>query len=182
MKYAYFKLDAVVTNKYVSMYNAEVKPERERTLCRLQTSFGAVGFKVIDGSFRVKIEGVYFDTASGRGWETEDTDLLIGGKSLLLAVPDISCIDGRLLQEEIKRTEERLRAYPSFENWIFNKLGVASLAGIFWLDSSAWLIEFSRNRDVILFQASLFEGGIRGKVPGECIRIKHSEYVALLEE
>lgn len=182
MKYAYFKLDAVVTDKYVSMYNADVKPSREHILCRLQASLGAVGFKVTDGSFRVKIEGVYFDTAPGRGWEAEDTDLLIGDKSLLLAVPDISCIDGRLLQEEIKRTEERLRAYPSFENWIFNKLGVASLAGIFWLDSSAWLIEFSRNRDVILFQASLFEGGIRGKVPDECIRIKHSEYVALLEE
>ncbi|EAU4679366.1 hypothetical protein EAP58_14775 [Salmonella enterica] len=70
----------------------------------------------------------------------------------------MSCIDGRLLQEEIRRAEERLRAYPSFE------------------------MEFSHNRDVILFQASLFEGGIRGKVPDECIRIKHSEYVALLEE
>ncbi|EAO0003187.1 hypothetical protein ETR85_15480 [Salmonella enterica] len=182
MKYTYFKLDPVVTDKYVSMYNADVKPERERTLCRLQASFGAVGFKVTDGSFRVKIEGVYFDAAPERGWEAEDTDLLTGGKSLFLAVPDMSCIDGRLLQEEIRRAEERLRAYPSFENWIFNKLGIVSLAGIFWRDSSAWLMEFSRNRDVILFQASLFEGGIRGKVPDECIRIKHSEYVALREE
>ncbi|EDR2522087.1 hypothetical protein QB18_004008 [Salmonella enterica subsp. enterica serovar Java] len=182
MKYAYFKLDAVVTNKYVSMYNADVKPAREHILCRLQASLGAVGFKVTDGSFRVKIEGVYFDTAPGRGWETEDTDLIADGKSLFLAVPDTSCVDGRLQQEEIEQAEERLKAYLSFENWIFNKLGIVGLAGVFWRDSSAWVMAFSRKRDVILFRVSVREGGIRGKVPDECIRIKHSEYVALLEE
>ncbi|EEM8988976.1 hypothetical protein GL424_08215 [Salmonella enterica] len=182
MKYAYFKLDAVVTDKYVSMYNADVKPSREHILCRLLASLGAVGFKVIDGSFKVKINGVYFDTAPGCGWEAEDTDLLIGGKSLFLAVPDISCISGRLLQEEIRRAEESLRAYPSFENWIFNKLGIVGLAGVFWCNSSAWVMAFSRKRDAILFRVSLCEEVACGKVPDECIRIKHSEYVALLEE
>ncbi|EMF8444307.1 DUF5420 family protein [Salmonella enterica subsp. enterica serovar Muenchen] len=181
MKYAYFKLDAVVTDKYVSMYNADVKPSRERILCRLQASLGAVGFKIIDGSLKVKIKGVYFDATPENSWETEDTDLLVEGKSLFLAVPDTSCVDGRILQEEIEQTEERLRAYPSFENWIFNKLGIVGLAGIFWHDRSAWLMAFSRKRDVILFQASLREGVVCG-VPDECIRIKHSEYVALLEE
>ncbi|EAU4679367.1 hypothetical protein EAP58_14780 [Salmonella enterica] len=78
MKYTYFKLDPVVTDKYVSMYNADVKPERERTLCRLQTSFGAVGFKVTDGSFRVKIDGVYFDAAPERGWEQKTQTCLQG--------------------------------------------------------------------------------------------------------
>lgn len=182
MKYAYFKLDAVVTDKYVSMYNADVKPSREHILCRLQASLGAVGFKVIDGSFKVKINGVYFDTAPGRGWEAEDTDLLIGGKSLLLAVPDTSCVDGRLQQEEIEQAEERLKAYLSFENWIFNKLGIVGLAGVFWRDSSAWVMAFSRKRDAILFRVSLREGVVCGTVPDEGIRIKHSEYVALLEE
>ncbi|EBQ9782438.1 hypothetical protein DMZ73_22605 [Salmonella enterica subsp. enterica serovar Inganda] len=182
MKYAYFKLDAVVTDKYVSMYNADVKPSREHILCRLQASLGAVGFKVIDGPFKVKINGVYFDTAPGCGWEAEDTDLLIGGKSLFLAVPDTSCVEGRLLQEEIRQAEERLRAYPSFENWIFNKLGIVGLAGVFWRASSAWVMAFSRKRDAILFRVSLREGVVCGKVPDECIRIKHFEYVALLEE
>ncbi|ECW3056346.1 hypothetical protein F3X21_00925 [Salmonella enterica] len=182
MKYAYFKLDAVVTNKYVSMYNTGVKPAREHILCRLQTSLGAVGFKVIDGSFKVGIKGVYFDAVPKCGWETEDTDLIADGKSLFLAVPDTSYVDGRLLQEEIEQAEERLKSYLSFENWIFNKLGVVGLAGVFWRDSSAWVMEFSRKRDVILFQVSLREGVVCGTVPDECIRIKHSEYVALLEE
>ncbi|EEF2248029.1 hypothetical protein C7X68_13945 [Salmonella enterica subsp. enterica serovar Infantis] len=182
MKYAYFKLDAVVTDKYVSMYNADVKPSREHILCRLQASLGAVGFKVIDGPFKVKINGVYFDTAPGCGWEAEDTDLLIGGKSLFLAVPDTSCVEVRLLQEEIRQAEERLRAYPSFENWIFNKLGIVGLAGVFWRASSAWVMAFSRKRDAILFRVSLREGVVCRKVPDECIRIKHSEYVALREE
>ncbi|EOG5327779.1 DUF5420 family protein [Salmonella enterica] len=182
MKYAYFKLDAVVTDKYVSMYNADVKLAREHILCRLQASLGAVGFKVIDGSFKVKIKGVYFDAVPKCDWETEDTDLIADGKSLFLAVPDTSYVDGRLLQEEIEQAEERLKAYLSFENWIFNKLGIVGLAGVFWRDSSAWLMEFSRKHDVILFQVSLREGEVRGTVPDECIRIKHSEYVALLEE
>lgn len=182
MKYTYFKLDSIITDKYVSMYKADIQPMRERILCRLQTLLGAVGFKVTDGSFKVGIEGVYFDKAPGNSWKTENTDLLVGGKSLFLAVPDVGCVGGSFLQEEIKETEEKLKSYLSFENWIFNKLGIVGMAGVFWRDSSAWLMEFSRNRDVILFQVSLREGEIRGTVPDECIRIKHSEYVALLEE
>ncbi|EEK9381607.1 hypothetical protein NIQ32_000625 [Salmonella enterica] len=64
----------------------------------------------------------------------------------------------------------------------YNKLGIAGLAGVFWCNSSAWVMAFSRKRDAILFRVSSHEEVACGKVPDECIRIKHSEYVALLEE
>lgn len=183
MKYAYFKLDSVVTDKYLSVYNADVKPSRERILCRLQTSLGATGFKVTDGPLRVKIKGVYFDKTPGNGWDAQSTSLLVDGKHLLLAVPDVSCADGRIVREEIEQAEEKLRDYPSFENWIFNKLELCDSGMSLWRNNSVWLMAFSHKHKVILFQSSLgYLGNVRGKVPDECIRIKHSEYVALLEE
>lgn len=183
MKFAYFKLDAVVTDKYLSAYSADVKPTRERILCQLQTLLGAVGFKVVDKGRHEVIEAVYFNQLPRDGWSAEVTALLVDGKPLFSAIPDGSCVGGSMVAEDLKQACEKLKDYPPFDHWLCERLGVIDHLLSLFGDFSFWRPRNSRHSDVILFRVPLNERGeIHGKVPDECIRIKHSEYVALLEE
>ncbi|EMD3734353.1 DUF5420 family protein [Salmonella enterica] len=183
MKFAYFKLDAVVTDKYISVYNADVKPSRERILCQLQTSLGAVGFNVVDKGYSELIEAVYFDRQPRNGWSAEVTDLLVDGKPLFSATPDRICISGRGVAEDLEQACKKLKDCPPFEHWLCKRLGIDDPALTLFGGFSLWRMSFSRRDDVILFTVPLNkQGEIRGKVPDECIRIKHSEFVALREE
>ncbi|EJC3838724.1 DUF5420 family protein [Salmonella enterica] len=183
MKYAYFKLDAVVTNKYVSMYNADVKPAREHILCRLQTSLGAVGLKVVNKGHCEVIEAVYFNQLPGNSWSAEETVLLVDGKPLFSVTPDSSFVGGSMATEDLAQASEKLKNYPSFDRWLCERLEVVDPSLSMFRGFSLWRPCNSRCGDFILFRVPLDEQGkVRGKVPDECIRIKHSEYVALLEE
>lgn len=183
MKFAYFKLDAVVTDKYLSAYCADIKPSRERIFCKLQTSLGAVGFEVVDKGCYEVIEAVYFDYLPRDNWSSEVTNFLVDGKPLFRAIPDTCCIGGRIVAEDLKRAGEKLKDHPPFDHWLCERLRLVDpLLSVFG-DFSLWRPCKSRCGDFILFRAPLNEQGeIRGKVPDECIRIKHSEYVALTEE
>ncbi|EAA4710331.1 hypothetical protein DPK85_15310 [Salmonella enterica subsp. diarizonae] len=183
MKFAYFKLDAVVTDKYLSAYSAGIKPSRERIFCELQTSLGAVGFKVVDKGCYEVIEAVYFDRLPRDNWSSEVTTFLVDGKPLFRATPDSSYVSGKVIADDLKQAGEKLKDYPPFDRWLCERLGVVDLLLSMFGDFSLWRPCKSRCGDFILFRVSLSEQGeIRGKVPDECIRIKHSEYVALLEE
>lgn len=183
MKFAYFKLDAVVTDKYLSAYCADIKPSRERIFCELQTSLGAVGFKVVDKGRCEVIEAVYFDYLPRGNWSAEVTALLVDGKPLFRASPDSSHVSGRVIAEDLERVCEKLKDYPPFDHWLCERLGLVDPLLSMFGDFSFWRPCKSRCGNFILFRVPLNEQGeIRGKVPDECIRIKHSEYVALREE
>ncbi|ENX2733356.1 DUF5420 family protein [Salmonella enterica] len=183
MKFAYFKLDAVVTDKYLSAYRADIKPSRERIFCELQTSLGAVGFKVVDKGCYEVIEAVYFDYLPSDNWSAEVTTLLVDGKPLFCARLDSKYVSGEVIAEELKQAGEKLKDYPPFERWLCEQLGVVDPLLSMFGGFSLWRPRNSRCGDFILFRVPLSERGeVRGKVPDECIRIKHSEYVALTEE
>ncbi|HHR4052772.1 TPA: hypothetical protein ACS50C_004747 [Salmonella enterica] len=183
MKFAYFKLDAVVTDKYLSAYCEDVKPARERILCQLQSLLGAVGFKMVDAGCREVIEAVYFDYLPSDNWSSEVTNFLVDGKPLFCSIPDTCCIGGRIVAEQLKQADEKLKDYPPFDYWLCERLGVVDpLLSVFG-DFSLWKPCKSRCGNFILFRTPLNERGeVNGKIPDECIRIKHSESVALLEE
>ncbi|HGB3609921.1 TPA: DUF5420 family protein [Salmonella enterica subsp. enterica serovar Eastbourne] len=183
MKFAYFKLDAVITDKYLSTYCADVKPSRERIFCQLQASLGAVGFKVVDKGRQEVIEAVYFNQLPRDSWSAEVTALLVDGKPLFSATPDGSCVGGSMVAADLEQASEKLKDYPSFDRWLCQRLGVVDLLLSVFGGFSLWQPCKSRCGDFILFCVPLNERGeVRGKIPDECIRIKHSEYVALLEE
>ncbi|EAM8418390.1 hypothetical protein AC527_14170 [Salmonella enterica] len=183
MKLAYFKLDAVTTNKYLSAYSADVKPARERILCQLQALLGAVGFKVVDKGRHEVIEAVYFNQLPRDSWSAEVTALLVDGKPLFSATPDDSCVGGSMVAEDLEQASKELKEHPPFDHWLCEQLGVIDPLLSLFGDFSLWRPRGSHHGDFLLFRVPLDERGkIRGKIPDECIRIKHSEYVALLEE
>ncbi|EDQ4122372.1 hypothetical protein AHM17_003095 [Salmonella enterica subsp. enterica serovar Sandiego] len=183
MKLAYFKLNDVATDKYLSAYIANVKPSRERIFCQLQASLGAVGFKVVDKGHCEVIEAVYFNRLPRDSWSAEETALLVDGKPLFSATPDSTCVSGRVVAENLEQACKKLKDCPPLDRWLCEQLEIIdpllSLFGGF----SLWRVSFSCRNDVILLTVPLNDQGeIRGKVPDECIRIKHSEYVAQREE
>ncbi|EEC6275503.1 DUF5420 family protein [Salmonella enterica] len=184
MKFAYFKLDSVITDKYVSMYKADIKPERSRILCQLQTATGAVGFKITDKGYNEVIDAVYFNHVPyGAAWEIMESGLFFDGYLLVSAVPDTEYASGRDVAEELERACQKLKNYPCFEHWLCEKLGVISKGMFMFGGYSAWKLVFSRDGSHILFRVPLdHEGKVRESIPVDCTRIKHSEYVALTEE
>ncbi|ELI2478488.1 DUF5420 family protein [Salmonella enterica] len=183
MKFAYFKLDSVITDKYVSMYKADIKPERSRILYQLQKATGAVGFKVVDKGRYEVIEAVYFNQLPRDSWSAEVTALLVDGKPLFSATPDGSCVGGSMVAADLEQASEKLKDYPPFDHWLCQRLGLVDPLLFVFGGFSLWQPCKSRCGDFILFRVPLNERGeVRGKIPDECIRIKHSEYVALLEE
>lgn len=183
MKFAYFKLDAVVTDKYLSAYCADVKPSRERIFCELQASLGAVGFKVVDIGRHEVIEAVYFNQLPRDSWSAEVTTLMVDGKPLFSATPDGSCVGGSAVAMDLEQASEKLKDHPSFDRWLCERLGVVDPLLFVFGGFSLWRPRKPRYGDFILFCVPSNERGeVRGKVPDECIRIKHSEFIAMTEE
>lgn len=179
--YAYFKLSDEAASGYQLRWLKEISVKRDEIILSLQQSLKASGV-LLSGSVRFEsVEHVWFNHLPPAGWVGGSEMLFTGDIQLFTAMPDITTPAGREYAAVIRDCEKQLGKYPVFSGWLCCVLGVDAAPDLFDL-KSAWEMCHTRDGFGILFRVSLLGGAIKGSVPAECQRIKHSEFVALTEE
>ncbi len=178
---AYFKLSDTAANAYTIRWLKDVSVKRDKIICSLQRAFGADGVSLVSNRGYERVECIWMNQLAPELWRGKSDGLFIGGFLFYGVVPDITTPEGRNNATLIQEHEEQLRKYPTFPVWLCNELGVDVVPNMFDL-KSVWTMHHSRDGFGILFEVCLLDGEVKGPVPAECQRIKHSEFVALTEE
>ncbi|HDQ0507116.1 TPA: hypothetical protein P7S15_004154 [Escherichia coli] len=178
---AYFKLSDAAANAYTIRWLKDVSVKRGEIIALLQQSVKASGVSLSGDKGPERVTRVWFNRLPPEGWATESKTLFIGDIQLWAAMPDMTIPAGREYGKRIRDCENQLEKYPDFPVWLCNELNVATDVDLFDL-KSVWKMHHSRDGFSILFAVYLLAGEVKGPVPAECQRIKHSEFVALTEE
>lgn len=181
MTYFYFKLDRTQANKYFTKYQQTVLPLRNGIFWTLLEGTGATGLRFLTPVVSDRISDFYFTGPLPVGWSKRDDMAFIGTELCFAARPDKSCPEGQAIAAMVKAAERELKKYPDFLVWLCEQLGIMRLPSLF--DNSTWWTpSFSRDGLCVVFKANALCGEINVRVPDEFQEIKHSEYVALMEE
>ncbi|HFI6318358.1 TPA: hypothetical protein ACGRWD_004128 [Escherichia coli] len=178
---AYFKLSDAAANGYTIRWLKDVSVKRGEIIASLQQSVKASGVSLSGDKGPERVTRVWFNRLPPEGWVTESKTLFIGDIQLWAAMPDMTIPAGREYGKRIRDCENQLEKYPDFPGWLCNELGVDVIPNM-WDFKSLWEMHHTRDGFGILFEVRLLDGEVKGPVPAECQRIKHSEFVALTEE
>lgn len=181
MKYFYFKLDRVQTSKYLTEYQRDVLPFRNGIFRTLLEGTGATGMIFFTPGVSDRIGDFYFTGPLPEGWSRRYNMAFIGTELCSAASPDKSRPEGQAIAAMVEAAERELRKHPDFLVWLCEKLGVMRVPTTLGVES--WCIpSFSHDDLCVVFKVVSYSKGINGCIPEECQEIKHSEYVALMEE
>ena len=178
---AYFKLSDEAANGYTIRWLKDVSVKRGEIIESLQQSVKAIGVSLSGDKGPERVTHVWFSYLPPEGWEIKSRTLFIGDIQLWGAMPDMTMPAGREYGKLIRDCENQLEKHPDFQRWLCNELNVATDVDLFDI-RSVWKMHHSRDGFSILFAVYLLAGEVKGPVPAECQRIKHSEFVALTED
>ncbi|EMS0086990.1 hypothetical protein WKN32_005095 [Escherichia coli] len=178
---AYFKLSNTAANAYTIRWLKDVSVKRGEVIALLQQSVNATAVSLSGDKGPERVTRVWFNRLPPEGWEAKSKTLFIGDIQLWGAMPDMTIPAGREYGKLIRDCENQLKKHPDFPGWLCNELNVDAEVDLFDI-KSVWEMHHGRDGFGILFKVRLLGGEVKGPVPAECQRIKHSEFVALTEE